>query len=603
MVLGTPAALWGLLLIPLVILLYLLRARREPRVISSTLLWERATRDLVARLPVRRLERSVLLLLQLAAVAAVVLALARPLVALRGFTGDAVVFVLDATASMQATDVPPSRLAAARAEALAALAGLGPRQPAAVLAAAGQPRLLLEFTTDRVAARAALAAVRPTDTAGGLEDAVALAAGLRAGGRPAVVHVFSDEPPGAPGVVWHRIGRGAPNAGITAIRARTDAARRTHLMVRVEAFGAPAERRLVARVGRRVLAERRVQVAPGAPQTALVDLGHASGVVTVTLEGSDALAADDRAVLAVGVEGRPRVLVVGDANPILDAALAAAPTGGVERVREASPRQWGRASVVVLDRVSVAQPLPPGAYLLVGTVAPNLPLQITGVAGPQAVQAVASTHPVVRLADLRGARVPEALALRPHGGAVLMEGETPLLWAFDSQGLRVVLLPFDPAASELAVHPAFPVLVANALDWLTGGGQVAAGARPVVPAGPWARASLLGPDGQAVEVEAREGRFALPPLDRIGAWRLRTGGWERLWVVAAADARETAAVAAPTPAPAAASSGVPQIAQVSLTPALLALAAVLVGLEWALWARSLPRLGQKPRARLQGARR
>ncbi|MDR7483379.1 MAG: VWA domain-containing protein [Armatimonadota bacterium] len=603
MVLGTPAALWGLLLIPLVVLLYLLRARREPRVISSTLLWERAARDLVARLPVRRLERSVLLLLQLLVVAAVVGALARPLVALRGFTGDAVVLVVDATASMQATDVPPSRLAAAQAEALAVLAGLGPRQPAAVLAVAGRPRLLLEFTTDRAAARAALGGVRPTDTAGGLEDAVALAASLRAGGRPAVVHVFSDEPPGAPGVVWHRVGRGAPNAGITALRARNDAARRAHLMVRVEAVGAPADRRLVARMGPRVLAERRVRVVPGAPQTVLLDLGHASGVVTVTLEGSDALAADDRAVLAVGADGRPRVLVVGDATPVLDAALAAVPTGGIERVPDASPAQWGRASVVVLDRVPVAQPLPPGAYLLVGTVAPNLPLQITGVAGPQVVQAVASTHPVVRLADLRGARVAEALALRPHGGAVLAEGETPLVWAFDAQGLRVVLLPFDPSSSELAVHPAFPVLVANAIDWLTGGGQVAAGAQPVVPAGPWARASLRGPDGHAVDVEARDGRFALPPLDRIGAWRLRTGGWERLWVVAAADARETAAVAVPPPTPAAAASGSAQVAQVSLTPALLAMAAVLLGLEWALWTRSLPRRGQEPQARLRGARR
>jgi hypothetical protein len=599
MVLGAPAALWGLLLIPLVVLLYLLRARREPRVVSSTLLWERATRDLVARLPVRRLERSLLLLLQVLAVAAVVAALARPLVALRGFAGDAVVLVLDATASMQATDVAPSRLAAARSAALAMLAGLGPRQPAAVVSAAGRPRLLLDFTTDRAAARAAIGSVRATDTAGGLDEAVTLASSMRAGGRPPVVHVFSDTPAAAPGVVWHRIGRGGPNAGITAVRARAGPGGRTYLMVRVEAFGAPAARRLVVRAGPRVVATHLLRLAPGTPRTVLVDLGQASGVVTAVLEGADVLAADDRAALMAGPAGRPRVLVVGESSPVLTAALAAAPTGGVEHVREASPEQWGRASVVVLDRVPVQTPLPPGAYLLVGSVAPNLPLQVTGVAGPQVVQTVASTHPVVRLADLRGARVPEALAVRPHGGVVLLEGDWPLVWAFDGAGLRVVLLTFDPSGADLAVHPAFPVLVANALDWLTGGGGVAAGAQPVLPAGPWTHARLLAPDGQALDLEARDGRFVLPPLDRVGAWHLRTGGWERSWVVAAVDPRESAAAAVPPPATAAASPGSVQVAQISLAPSLLALAAVLLGLEWVLWIRSLPRHAQDGRARLR----
>jgi hypothetical protein len=125
----------------------------------------------------------------------------------------------------------------------------------------------------------------------------------------------------------------------------------------------------------------------------------------------------------------------------------------------------------------------------------------------------------------------------------------------------------------------------------------------VVPAGPWTRAVLLDPQGQTVEVAARDGRFVLPPLDRVGAWRLRTGGWERLWVVAATDARESAAVAAPPPAPAVAAPAPAQVAQVTLTPSLLTLAAVLLGLEWVLWVRSLPRRGREGRVRIQGVRR
>ena len=75
---AVPQALWLLLALPVIILLHMLRARRVPHTVSSTLLWERTARDLMVRLPVRRLERSLLLLLQLLAVAVLALALARP---------------------------------------------------------------------------------------------------------------------------------------------------------------------------------------------------------------------------------------------------------------------------------------------------------------------------------------------------------------------------------------------------------------------------------------------------------------------------------------------------------------------------------------------
>ena len=168
MILGTPVALWWLLLIPLVILLYMLRARREPRTVPSTLLWERATRDLVARMPVRRLERSLLLLLQVCAIAAVVVALARPSLLMPGVVGDAVVVVLQTTASMQSTDEPPSRFAVAQQEAAAFLSRLGPRQPAAIVAAGRRATLVTEFTTNRAALVTALRSLHATDASGSM---------------------------------------------------------------------------------------------------------------------------------------------------------------------------------------------------------------------------------------------------------------------------------------------------------------------------------------------------------------------------------------------------------------------------------------------------
>lgn len=593
MTFGAPAALWWLALVPLVVLLYMLRARREPRLVPAVLLWERATRDLVARLPMRRLERNLLLLLQILIIALVALALARPSIAWRGLAGEGVVLVMDASASMQATDVAPSRLDVARQAAEALLARLGPRQPAAVVAAGLHPRVVAEFGADRAALVAALRGIRATDAASPIDEAVALAASLRASGRPAAVHVFGDRAPSNPSVTWHAVGGRPANAGITAAQARQDARGHTQLMVRVEAFGAPATRTLAVAFAGRTTAAREIRVVPGRPQVVVFDLASESGVAEVRLRGGDALAADDRALVAVGREARPVIVLVGEPSPVTDALFRAVPAAEVTRQTEPVPSRWGRAALVVLDRVAPLA-LPPGAYLLIGTTGTNVPVQIEGTAGPQSVRVVSTTHPVMRLADLRGARVEETLAMRSAAGTVLAEGDVPLVWAYEGRGLRLVLLPFDLLASDLPVHPAFPVLIANAVDWLAGSPHVRLGEAPVVPAGRAARATLAHPHGEVQVLEARDGVFVLPPLERVGLYRLRSDDWERRWVVSTSDPRESSLgvefPGAATPARPAMS----QLAQVHLAPWLLGLALVLVAGEWWLWVRTVPR---RPRPR------
>jgi len=70
-----PLALLGLLFIPAVIAMYLLKLRRDEAVVPSTLLWTRLVADVEANAPWQRLRRSLLLLLQLLLVIALAFAL------------------------------------------------------------------------------------------------------------------------------------------------------------------------------------------------------------------------------------------------------------------------------------------------------------------------------------------------------------------------------------------------------------------------------------------------------------------------------------------------------------------------------------------------
>ena len=128
--------------VPLV-LLYFLKVRRRERTVSSLLLWSTALRDREASTFFQRLHRDPLLLLQLLALLALALALARPVATVMGQGARKVVVVLDTSASMKAQDVSPSRFEVARAGALSLVRGLGEGAEVMVIEAGVQARPLL----------------------------------------------------------------------------------------------------------------------------------------------------------------------------------------------------------------------------------------------------------------------------------------------------------------------------------------------------------------------------------------------------------------------------------------------------------------------------
>src|SRR5512146_221336 len=103
--------------VPLLLVLYFLKLKRREMIVSSTLLWKRAVQDLQVNAPFQRLRRNLLLLLQLLALIAMLLALASPIASLSRGPGQRYVLLIDRSASMNATDVAPSRLAEARRQA------------------------------------------------------------------------------------------------------------------------------------------------------------------------------------------------------------------------------------------------------------------------------------------------------------------------------------------------------------------------------------------------------------------------------------------------------------------------------------------------------
>jgi Ca-activated chloride channel family protein len=578
MALLNPHALWWLLTIPLLVLLYLLRARRREVTVPSLVLWHQVLRELHLRTPARRLERNLLLVLQILAVGFAALALARPQLPTPSLVSGDLVVVLDGSIRMQSLDVRPSRFEAARRAATDLIARTTPGSSVAVVLAARTPRLLVPLG-GKPEALEALRRVAPTDGGADLTGALRLAQALRRPGHALDVHLFSHR--ALPGAVSHVFAARTENAAITDLLAFPQPQGGLRALVRVR-NEAPHQVRLPLHLSVDGQEAFRTQVGLGAHEERVVTATVPPGeVVEAAIDVSDDLLADNRRA-TLGLQTLPSVLLVDRGNPFLLDALRVLPIPRLGRSTRVDLATWSAYDVVIVDRIPLPG-LPPGNALLIGTVPEGLPVSVSGTVRRPAVVRWQKTHPVLRFVDLSDLRIPEALRVEPRDGEVLAEGEGPLLWAYEAPAHRVVLVTFDLTRSDFPLRPSFPVFVYNALRWLAGEESkvLAAGEPLALPAGGHRTAWIRGPAG-TFRIEASGGVLSTPPLDRAGVYRIRwENGSVRTFVVQPASEEPPP----PRPAP-----GPPRIQERAIGGRevsrvfLWVLLALLLG-EWALYVR------------------
>lgn len=203
---------WAVLgLVPIgILLLYFLKLRREPVQVPSTYLWSKTIEDLHVNSLLQRLRRSLLLFLQLLAVAIAAIALLRPGVRGESSGQERTVFLLDSSASMRATDIDvgKSRFEIAKKLIAQEIDQMSDDQSAMLITFSDRSNTVQSFTSDRRRLRDALDKIEvtnfPTDILGALKAADGLANPRRtsevgnmndvqvAGAMPADLKIYSD---------------------------------------------------------------------------------------------------------------------------------------------------------------------------------------------------------------------------------------------------------------------------------------------------------------------------------------------------------------------------------------------------------------------------
>ena len=130
-----PAALFLAALALPIVVFYILKVRLRRVPVSTLLFWEQIFEEKKPRSLWQRLRHWISLLLQLAFLALLVVALADPIFRWQQARARRLVLVVDNSASMNANDVPPSRLEAAKAEGRRLIDGLRLGDEMAIIAA------------------------------------------------------------------------------------------------------------------------------------------------------------------------------------------------------------------------------------------------------------------------------------------------------------------------------------------------------------------------------------------------------------------------------------------------------------------------------------
>jgi Ca-activated chloride channel family protein len=514
------------------VLLYLLRPRRRRVEVPFGGLWQRVLAEQQARAFGTQWRRWLSLLLMLAIAALLVGALAEPMwrtaqdKARPVLPVPHVVLIVDRSASMATRDgqglvqpdgLPPSRLQQALEQTWKLVQEAPLESQFLLLAASGHAEVLAGWGSDRAALKKALDGLQPLDGGLDLLRAHASAKGALAGRSQGHLVLVSDDgpplaelPADATPLVEHvhvgpktaqplddlavlevriRPDAGDPDRGTLTVLVRNASARTIagQLLVSASASAQAARDFATESALRRV---EQVQLPPGISTHALAGVDLLAPRFAVRVRAQD-LAFRDRAPFddvgyAVLAERKEvHVLLVGDTAPdkpglqpnaYLLAALQASDRVRVQTLDPAAydPKDYAAPAkarhgidVVLLDQVEAE--LPPGTPGLRLLLRPAASDKKAWLQGPEIVVR-SGDHPLMYGVSFQDTNFDTVRVIKPLPGDVVLAAARPngAVMVARQGTARSIEWGLDLAETDLVARYALPILLGNAIAWLTG---------------------------------------------------------------------------------------------------------------------------------------
>ncbi len=514
---------------PAVLSLYFLKLKRRELAVPSTLLWRRTLEDVHVNSIWQRLRKNLLLYLQLLFLALLILACLRPGWSGQNRIGERRIYIIDNSASMQATDVSPNRLDLAKKKVRELLSDTSADDVGMVIAFSDRADVRQGFTKDRGRLFNAVDSIQATSHGTDVSEALRAAAGLANPGRssfdnlsdimvadaiPATVYLLSDGAFGDLGdfdlgklkIEYIPIGETKTNnLGILsfAVQRNEDKASKLEAFARITNRGdEKVDFTASLELDGKLFDASTGSVDAGQEAGLLFELADMDeGQLKLTLEFEDALKLDNVAYAAIRPTKQISVLLVTPGNAALETALQTARVQQIASVQVESPTYLAdpkylaatlnaNFDLVIFDQCSPTQ-MPSSNTLFIGSIPPT-PSNTPGeepksdswrfgqLQGPVFILDVNRTNSMTQYLEMASVDIVEARTISPgEAGTVLMTSDVGPVFGVAPRGpFQDAVLGFSivqATGEEVAVNTnwgnrrSFPVFVYSTIEYLGGG--------------------------------------------------------------------------------------------------------------------------------------
>ena len=502
-----------------IIALYILKLRRRREPVSTLMFWEELFKERQTTSLFQRLKHLLSLLLQLLFLALLVLAVARPQFAFITKSAQQFILIIDQSASMNAIEDSDgsTRLEAAKQHAVRTIEGLRFMDEMTVMSSHKRPIIQSPFTNHQKSLREAVHAIQPTDIGTNLEPAIDLAYAIaQTKPNPQIVilsdfhsvseallaelnsKIEQDEDTEEPNQeIKHRlirIGKANDNIGITQFRVRKSLVNPFDYETLLRVINTSKEERqfnVELYFKEDLFDVRPYTLVPGESKSEIFsNFTFEGGALKAVLDIDDALSTDNVAYAALPKRERISVLLVTEENPFLEKALA---VDEKLKLRVVTPIEYESSvslgnpnlqsednyQVIIFDRYNPPT-LGDGNYMFIYPPAGASSLEVSGtelkwdIGAPLETPIITDwerTHPILRHVHLENVQIGEAYQITPPATAQVLARsfESPVLFVDVTPHRRVVFAAIDILQSDLPLRIAFPVIIANTIQWFQQG--------------------------------------------------------------------------------------------------------------------------------------
>ena len=522
-----PAGLWLLLGIPVLIIIYLIRPHHEERAVSSTFMWKLSQKFMKKQLPLQRLKRFLLFLLQVLLIVCAAIMVARPAL----ITGKSTEYIaiIDASASMQTTDENGvSRFDRALKEAQKLTEHLSEGHRVTVILAGESAQYLIQSSDSPSRVQLALDGAACGNGGCNTQKALSLAQQMANRGKSKVIFYTDTASEETKNVELKDLSKSEWNISIESVLVSTDDDGNEYIDATLTSRNGTASATVGMRIDGALVSAKKVEML--ADEQIVVSFSvenlQLGSIVECFVDLKDGLAADNSYVLCTGYSRMYNVLLVSENPFYLENALLSLENCSVAVTDDVKMADAGGFDLYIFDGIY------PEEYPVDGSV-----VQFGTEVLPEGLESQAEINLPSKLSKLtKGHELYENLNMldttvavyRPLAGSAKWEKllncglHTVCMTSVNDLGMRTTVFSFDLHQSNLPMQTDYIVLMKNIIEAsvfdLIPGSDFAVGASVDLAVLPNAQEMYLSlPDGNIRPLTPDNGRCTVS-LDQTGVY-------------------------------------------------------------------------------------